>query len=222
MAPRIQLLGGVQIFTDQPRPSMWRRARELVTYLALHPGQSEEAFNEAIFPGELRSPKLRARRNEYMRVARRWLGNGPQGRPYLPLVTEGTYALHPDVEVDWHVFTALTGSSLEEAETKRLVKALEMVVTRPLSGIEEDYWEWAQAMKTRMCRQVALVAHEVSDRAAAEGDVLLARHAVEVGLQAVPEDSQMWDRALKVAHVSGGKGAVNAVARRRQRALAWD
>lgn len=222
MAPKVQLLGGVQVFTDQPRPSMWRRAREIVTYLALNPGQSEEAFNEAIFPGEPRSPKLRARRNEYVRVARRWLGNDPQGRPYLPLVTEGAYALHPDVEVDWIVFTTLVGSSVEEKPTDQLVKALEMVVTRPLSGIEEDYWEWAQAMKTRMCRQVSLVAHEVIDRAENTGDMLLAKFAVEVGLQAVPEDSQIWDRALRIAHVSEGQAAVNAVARRRQRALAWD
>lgn len=222
MAPKVQLLGGVQVFTDQTRPSMWRRAREIVTYLALNPGQSEEAFNEAIFPGELRSPKLRARRNEYVRVARRWLGDDPQGRPYLPLVTEGAYELHPDVEVDWRVFTTLVGSSVEKQTTAQLVQALEMVVARPLSGIEEDYWEWAQAMKTRMCWQVSRVTNEVVDRAESAGDVLLARHAVEVGLQAVPEDSQMWDRALRIAHVSGGKTAVNAVARRRQRALAWD
>src|SRR5699024_99102 len=157
--------GGVQVFTDQPRPSMWRRAREIVAYLALNPGQSEEAFNEAIFPGERRSTKLRARRNDYMRVARRWLGDDPGGRPYLPLVTEGAYELHPDVEVDWHAFTALAGRPVGEQQTDQLVEALELVVARPLSGIEEDYWEWAQATKSRMCRQVALVAHEVIDRA---------------------------------------------------------
>lgn len=221
MAPTIQLLGGVQITTDQPRPSMWRRAREIVTYLALNPGQSEEAFTEAIFPGEIRSSKLRARRNEYMRVARRWLGNDPEGKPYLPLVTEGVYALHPDVRVDWDVFTALASAPTEQS-TETLLEALGLVVARPLSGIEEDYWEWAQAMKSRMCLQVARVAHEVINRAEDDGDTVLALHAVEVGLQAVPEDSRMWDRAMTIANASGGKSAANAVARRRQRAFAWD
>lgn len=222
MTPSLQLLGGVQLVTDQERPSMWRRAREVITYLALNPGQPEESFNEAIFPGEIRSPKMRARRNEYMRVARRWMGDDEQGAPYLPLVTEGVYRLHPDVRVDWDDFTALTGPTPKNRETEDLLSALDLVVARPLSGIEEDYWEWAQAMKSKMCLQVARVAHEVIDRAERAQDHLVATHAVEVGIQALPDDARMWDRALTIAHASGGPGAANAIARRRQRAMAWD
>ncbi len=221
MAPEIQLLGGVQVFTDQPRPSMWRRAREIVIYLALNPGLSEESFSEAIFPGEIRSPKLRARRNEYMRIARRWLGNDPEGLPYLPLVTEGMYALHSDVAVDWSTFTDLSGRKPKDSSTEDLLDALDLVVGRPLSGIEEDRWEWAQATKSRMCLQVARLAHEVIDRASEQQDQLLATHAVEVGLQAVPEDDRMWDRALTIANAAGGSEAANAMSRRRKRALAW-
>lgn len=222
MAPRVQLLGGVQIHTDSERPSMWRRAREIVTYLALNPGQSEEAFNEAIFPGEIRSKKLGARRNEYMRVARRWLGDDELGRPYVPLVTEGVYALHPEVGIDWDDFTRLAGGRPDGHSTDDLLEALDLVSARPLTGIEEDRWEWAQATKTRMCLQIKRVAHEVIDRATHDGDVPLAAHAVEVGIQAVPEDSRMWERALTIAHSVGGQSAVNQMARRQKRALEWD
>lgn len=222
MAPSVQMLGGVHVVTDQARPAMWRRAREVITYLALNPGQSEESFNEAIFPGEVRSKEQRKRRNEYMRVARRWLGEDEDGKPYLSLVTEGAYVLHPDVRVDWNDFTALTGPSPKERETSDLLSALDLVAARPLSGIEEDYWDWAQLTKSRMCLKVAHVAHEVIDRAERAQDHLLATHAVEVGLQAVPEDPRMWDRAMTIAHASGGPSASNAIARRRQRAMAWD
>ncbi len=129
--------------------------------------------------------------------------------------------MHADVSVDWLTFTDLAGGAPKERSTKDLLKALDLVVARPLSGIEEDYWEWAQAMKSRMCLQVSGVTHEVMDRAREQEDHLLATRAVEVGLQAVPEDDRMWDRAITIANAAGGPNAANAMSRRRRRASAW-
>lgn len=218
-APRIRVLGDVQIEADQPRPPMWRRAREIITFLALRPDSSEAAFTEAIFPGEMRSPKLRQRRNEYLRVARRWMGDDENARPWIPLVAEGSYTLRAEVDVDWARFTALVDGDPAARTTKELLAALALVKGRPLTGIEEDHWEWAQALKTEMCWEIAGVSRELLERGQRDGDQLLALRAVEVGLQAVPEDSRMWDRAITIAKATGGSAAANAMARRRARAL---
>lgn len=218
-APSIHVLGDVHIETDQPRPAMWRRAREIITFLALFPDSSEGAFTEAIFPGEMRSPKLRQRRNEYLRIARRWMGDDEHARPWIPLVAEGSYTLRAEVVVDWTCFTDLVDGAPASRTTKELLAALSLVKGRPLTGIEEDHWEWAQALKTEMCWEIAGVAHELLERGQRDGDHLLALRAVEVGLQAVPEDSRMWDRAITIAKATGGSAAANAMARRRARAL---
>ena len=68
-------------------------------------------------------------------------------------------------------------------------------------------------------QMIAGVAHELLERGQRDGDHLLALRAVEIGLQAVPEDSRMWDRAITIAKATGGSGAANAMARRRARAL---
>lgn len=217
--PRVSVLGDLCVDVDQPPPRMRHRTLEVIVYLALCPGRSEAAFNEAIFPEERRSPQLTKRRNEYMRLARRWVGADADGYAWIPEVPDGGYTIREGVGLDWRDFTTLVGSRPADRSTPDLEAALALVKGRPLTGIAEDGWEWAQAIKTQMCRQVAAVAHELADRGQREEDQLLALHAVEVGLQCVPEDPKMWDRAITIASATGGRSAANAMARRRQRWL---
>lgn len=217
--PRIEVLGDVRVDVTGIRPGAWRRAREVIVYLALFPGLSESAFTAALFgEGRPRSPELTKQRNEKMRLARRWAGEDEHGRSWIPEVKNGVYTIN-EVDLDWDTFTALVGDRASSRTTQELVDALELVKGRPLSGIEDDLWDWAQPLKTRMCRKIADVVHELVDRAMADQDTLLALWAVEVGVQCVPESSRMWDRAITVAAASGGRSEANAMARRRQRWL---
>lgn len=219
LRPRVRVLGDVVIDgTRGERPPLARRVREVVTYLALYPGGSEAAFTEAIFPGQVAGEKVRKNRNEYMRLARKWVGKADDGRPFVCLVPEGGYALE-GVSVDWDRFCELTGPQVTRASSEDLREALALVRGRPLSGLEEQRWEWAMALKSVMSEGVVEVAREVVRRSLQRDDLSAAAAAAEVGVMVAPWDESLWDAAETVAVAMGGARAGQELRRRAARAL---
>lgn len=218
-APRVRVLGDVAIDGARgPRPGLARRAREVVTYLALNPGASEVAFTEAIFPGQAGGLKVRKNRNEYMRLARKWLGWADDGHPFVCLVPEGGYALS-GVSVDWVDFQQLAGDDVTAASTTDLRAALSLVRGRPLSGLEEQRWDWAMPIKTAMVAAVVTVSREVTSRGLRDGDLVVAAVGAEIGVMVAPWDEGLWDAAEKVARATGGREASEELRRRAARAM---
>lgn len=218
-APRVRVLGDVSIDgTRGQRPGLARRAREVITYLALNPGGSEVAFTEAIFPGQAGGLKVRKNRNEYMRVARKWVGWADDGHPFVCMVPQGGYALS-GVGVDWIDFQQLTGDDITAACTADLRAALSLVRGRPLSGLEEQRWDWAMPIKTAMVDAVVKVSREVTSRGLRDGDLSAAAAAAEIGVMVAPWDEGLWDAAETVAHATGGRGASEELRRRAARAM---
>lgn len=213
LGPMVRLLGPPDIVgIDQPETQA--RVLEVVAYLALFPGQSSGAFNEAIFPGEHADEKLGGKRNTYMRNARNHLGNGPSGEPYVGLVPKIGYRLSDEISVDWDQLRELVGDDPTRASTEALRAALELVRGQPLSGIKDSRYDWAMSIKTEMCSAVADIAHELSHRAAEDADSRLATWAVEKGLAAEPTNEALWRDAVIAAWQSGVPGRTDAVIRR--------
>lgn len=217
--PRVRVLGDVLIDgTRGERPPLARRVREIVTYLALSPGGSEAAFNEAIFPGQVSGEKVRKNRNEYMRLARKWVGRDEDGHPFVCLVPDGGYALS-GVSVDWTIFQQLVGDDVTSTPTEDLREALALVRGRPLSGLEEQRWEWAMTLKTVMSEAVVEVSREMVTRSLEAADFGTAATAAEIGVMVAPWDQRLWDAAETVAHATGGRGARDELRRRAGRAM---
>ena len=209
-APVLRLLGPLEVRNATgPRPQSPGRALEIVAYLALHPGSNEHAFSAAIFPGERADGgKLGAKRNTYMRAARRWLGEAPDGHPYVGLVPDVGYRLAEDMPIDWAIFTDLIGPSIHRADTSSLRTALGLVDGRPMSGIDASRYAWAQTDISEMIAAIADVAHELATRAITAGDVRTAVWAAEKGLDVEPVSEALWRDRITAAYQAGDLDAV--------------
>ena len=145
-APRILLLGPIEVVgaDDTAVPNRRRRLTEIVAYLALHPGGTAHAFDEAIWPGARVGVDTR---NSTLSRARRWLGRAPDGEPSVSIVTDHLgYRLHPDVTTDWHDFLTLArrGLTAGDAGLPDLQAAMRLVRGRPFTGIDPRDYTWAE------------------------------------------------------------------------------
>lgn len=217
----VEVLGDVRVSGARgPVPALRRRSLELVTLLALRPGLSEVAVSEALWPEEMPGPRQRQRRNEYMRVARRWLGDDPvTGRPHVALVAgAGGYRLE-GVGCDLEMWRAQVGDP-HATQLEVLLAALAGVRGRPLSGLDVGMWEWAQAIKSAVCLEVAQVAWTTCVRAAEAGEWTGARLAAETGVMCDPSSPRLWRAAVRTADRCEGPAAADQVRRRARAALA--
>lgn len=209
----VQILGDVRVVGARgTRPVASGRVLEVVTYLAVRPGSSPEAWREALVPGTVGTGRAQRVRCEYMRQARRWLGEDERGRPFVPLVAQAGYRLD-GVSCDLDDFAALVGQG-------RMVEALRLVRGRPFSGLGERRWEWAQPIKSRWCATVAEVARSAAVEQARAGRWGVVREAAETGVQADPGDEWLWRAAVGAARRVEGEEAAESVRVRARAALA--
>ena len=201
--PRVRLLGPIDIIgAAGPRPSAPIRCTEVVAYLALHPGGNSSAFTDAIFPGE-RPTDVGAKRNQYMRNSRAWLGTNSSGRPWVGMVPEIGYALDPSTEVDWWRFQRLIGDAIGTTSTDNLTSALRLVDGQPMSYPDEHRYNWADTDKTEIIAAVVDVSHELATRAISNGDPRTATWATLKGLDADPTNEALWRLRITAAHQTG-------------------
>lgn len=212
--PHIRLLGPIDITgAAGPRPSAPIRCTEVIAYLALHPGGNSNNFTAAIFPGE-RPTGVGAKRNQYMRNSRAWLGTNSAGQPWVGMVPEIGYALDPSTEVDWWRFQRLIGDAIGTTSTDNLTSALRLVDGCPMSYPDEHRYNWADADKTEIIAAVVDVAHELATRAISNGDPRTATWATLKGLGADPTNEALWRLRITAAHQTGdpdqAQAAINA------------
>jgi nucleoid-associated protein YgaU/DNA-binding SARP family transcriptional activator len=216
LTPRVLVLGPVVVHGahDDLVPNRRRRLTELVTYLALHPGATYHQVDEAMWPGARVSTGTR---NALVSRARRWLGNTPNGEPYLAVVAaDGDYRLHPEVGCDWHDFVRLARHGLEgeAVDAGMLAQALGLIRGRPFLGVDPRDYAWAEADTQQMISTIVDVAHALAGLRLAEGDHRGAQDAATHGLQAEPCSEALHRDALRAASARGDRAEVTRLADR--------
>nr|NLD41775.1 LysM peptidoglycan-binding domain-containing protein [Actinomycetales bacterium] len=215
--PRVRVLGEVELeapagteLAEKDRS----QALELVAYLSLTPGATNEQLSAALWPG--REAK-NATRNSAVSRARRWLGADHTGSPYLPIATTaenfGTYSL-THVTTDWDQFLAVVGSDASVTPTERLCAALELVRGRPFASARAGKYTWAEPHAQEMISSIVDVAHEVGRRSLLAGDAEGARWASAVGLAVTPDDERLWRNAIRAEWMLGDQQALWALVKR--------
>ncbi len=215
--PRVKVLGDVELeapagteLAEKDRS----QALELIAYLSLTPGATNEQLSAALWPG--REAK-NATRNSAVSRARRWLGVDHTGAPYLPIATTaenfGTYSLS-HVSTDWDEFLALLGDDASKTATRQLREALGMVRGRPFASARAGKYTWAEPHLQEMISSIVDVAHEVSRRSLLEGDADGARWASGVGLEVTSDDERLWRNAIRAEWLRGDQQALWALVKR--------
>ena len=187
-APFVRVLGNVRIENAKGiepgsvAGGSTPRAKEVIVYLALHPEQSTEEYDQAIHPNKVMSA---SKRNPLISRARKWLDTDPEGNDYLARYDVAKcYTLHSDVLTDWHVFQELVGDDVAAASSGRLEAALELVTGQPFSGVRSSRgsWAWSEADQQHMVAAIADVAYEVAERAKEDANApLLLKAAIQGG-----------------------------------------
>jgi hypothetical protein len=196
--PVLQLLGPINLVgaTGVLPPRAAKQCLEYCAWLLEHPGTSAQAMVSALAVAE-------GTRRSNMSRLRSWLGEDPDGKPYLPDAYTGRIALHPAVSSDWQRLQILTAGGVNRAGEDGLQAALELVRGAPLADAAPGQWHWAEELRTDMISCVRDTGAELTDRALAAGDIDLARWAAARALVAAPGDELLLAARIRTEHLAG-------------------
>jgi hypothetical protein len=224
--PRIGILGPVSVAAPGPAPETRRRLHaELIVFLAQRAGHGADAeqIDAALWPDTRITGTAR---QLVISRARRWLGSGPDGAPWLPDVgPDLAYRLADGYLLDWHLFRRLRsrGQRRGAAGTEDLRAALRLVAGVPLAGADRprtpgtrNPYPWLGESGIHPELLVAAIVdtgHELADRCLAAGDPDGARWAVRQVWLADPDRGydQPWQDLLRAEHADGQSGQLRAV-----------
>jgi len=216
--PRIAILGPVAIDAPGTTPDERQRFHaEIIVLLAARGARgADRAFLEdALWPDrKVQEVSLRVA----MTRARAWLGQQPQGQPWLPPVgSDRIYRLADGVLLDWHLFRRLRarGQAHGPAGIKDLRTALELVRGVPLDGADRAYatgtrnpYTWlpeSDIYPPHITAAIVDTAHELAQTYLDAGDTAGARWAVHRGWLADPDrgDDTLWHDLMRAEHADG-------------------
>ena len=217
-----------QACSPRASESRWRRLRfyaEIIVYLAARGtrGATTDQFDVALWPGQ--QPKASSRRVAIAR-ARKWLGETPDGHPWLPDATaDRQYSLRDGYLLDWHLFRRLRsrGESRGPAGAPDLRQALALVRGAPLAGADAAYspaarnpYTWLPASEIQphhLASAVVDTAHRLVDLCLDGGDIIGARWAVDQAWLADPDRSSdiAWRDLLRVAAAEGNTAELDHI-----------
>lgn len=169
---------------------------EYLAWLLEHPGATATQMTNAMVVAE------GTRRSNLSRL-RSWLGEAPDGRPYLPDAYSGRIEVDADVTSDWHRAQLLVAGGVSRATTARLVAVLELVRGAPLADAAPHQWRWAEELRSDMAALVRDVGVVLARRAAARQDHDLARWAASRALTAAPDDELLLCERIRTEHAAG-------------------
>jgi hypothetical protein len=216
--PRIAILGPVTVHAPGQLPN--ERVRfyaEIIVYLATRGrrGATTDQFDDAIWPDQ--QVKANTRRVAVAR-ARRWLGEAPDGQPWLPDATaDRRYRLRDGFLLDWHLFRRLRsrGESRGPAGANDLRDALSLVRGAPLASADVAYspvarnpYVWlptSEIQPHHLAAAVVDTAHRLVELCLDGGDITGARWAVDQAWLADPARASdiAWRDLLRVAAAEG-------------------
>jgi hypothetical protein len=223
--PRISILGPVEIAAPGPEPEQRKLFHaEIIVYLAQRGarGADRDRLDEALWPG--RQVKDASRRVAIAR-ARRWLGETPDGEPWLPdMGPDRTYRLRSGYLLDWHLFRRLRtrGEAHGPAGVKDLRRALELVRGVPLDGADRQYaaggrnpYTWlaeSDINPEHITAAIVDTAHLLAKLYLEAGDTAGARWAVARAWLADPARTydQPWRDLMTCQHRDGHEAELRA------------
>ncbi len=210
MAPRhplLRLLGPIDLQAaagvEPPRAS--RQCLEYCAWLLENSGTSAQAMGAALAVAE-------GTRRSNMSRLRTWLGDRPEGGPYLPDAYSGRITLSPEVSSDWQRVQILTASGVNRAGDATLRAVLDLVRGAPLADAAPGQWHWAEELRTDMISCVRDVGAELAERALDAGDLSLARWAASRALVAAPGDELLLAARIRTEHRAGNTAETERLA----------
>lgn len=164
---RISVLGPITIEGLSPEVGthLSRRSTELLVYLALRGRATGPELDEALWHGQRVDNQTR---NSLVYRTRQRVGAA-----VLPVVgPDGIYRLGPSVACDWSEFQARAHRGLAAGPegVADLKSALDLVRDRPLLGIRDRSYTWAEYDIQHMISAIADAAHVLAQLLAASGD----------------------------------------------------
>ena len=184
----IRVIGTVDVL-GAAQPFASRRALDLVAYLAFHPeGADRDQIRAHIWPPD--NPPSKSTLANTVSRARKALGFGDDGEPYLPRVGPGgIYQLRAEVGTDVTRFETLVSAARNDTSERGrqlLQTALDLVRGTPFTGGTGDMYRWADfGLRAQIDCLVDTTAHELAKRCIDVGDTDSARNAVKTSLQLV-------------------------------------
>jgi nucleoid-associated protein YgaU/DNA-binding SARP family transcriptional activator len=179
-------------------------AKELVVYLAMHPGGvSNEAWATALWPDRLMAPSSL---HSTASVARRSLGQARDGGDHLPK-GHGRLVLANTVGTDWDRFVRLADSG----QASHWRAAMELVRGRPFDGLRASDWPILEGLSAAIEASVVDVATRLASECLAARDPAGAEWAARRGLLVSPYDERLYRMLLRAADLAGNPAGVEAV-----------
>ena len=210
VSPQVLVLGQVVVDGAEGPAEQSKRARltELAAYIALHPGASAAAVNEAIWPersGETNSNT----RNTAVTKLRRWLGTAPDGAEHLPRHHQDDgYVLHPQVGTDLARWDQLVAGNPLTAPSENLQRALELVRQRPFHAHHPKRYAWAESITQRLISEIVDAVYELARRQLLAGAWRAAETTLVKGLLIEPAQERLWRMRILAAYEAHDEAAV--------------
>lgn len=178
---------------------------EIATYVALAGEVSPRALAADVWPYGV----TRAERDAAIERAASWLGDADDGKPRLRLTDGGRLRLTDDVQLDWHLFVALTqGGDEQDALAALELAQAPLVQPRPARRYA---WLARNEVAVELPAYVVDVAHRLAagylDSGEHDGAVAVTR----AGLRVEPDASALWDQLQAAVAGRDGPGAALSV-----------
>lgn len=205
-AVEVAVLGRVEVHGVETSLARRPKLKELVVFLALHPGgATTSAWSTALWPGRRVPPQTVSNR---LSEARRLLGFAPDDRPRLRR-TDGRHEL-VDVGTDWEQFRRLAAPDRGTASWR---DALALVRGRPFEDLPSGLWTAFECTAVEIERAVTECALRCGEQLLAMGDPDGAAWAAHQGLRACPWDERLHRLLMVTADATGNRAGVEATLR---------
>ncbi|MFT8395328.1 LysM peptidoglycan-binding domain-containing protein [Propionibacterium sp.] len=202
-APFLRLLGTIELANaNGPRPSRAvKQCEEYCAWILVHPGSSAAQMTRDLLVADT------TRRSNMSRL-RAWLGQDPDGEPYLPDAYSGRIALHPAVSSDWEQLQVLVAGGVNRASDQTLHAALSLLRGAPLADAAPGEWRWAEDLREDMVCIIRDIGATLAEHCLARRDLDHARWAIERALAASPDDELLLCLRLRTEHLDGNRQEV--------------
>jgi hypothetical protein len=211
--PYVRVLGPVDVTgaTGSVEPSKANRLTEYLVYLVLHPQVTAPTIDDAIWPNRGRDDNT-STRNTATSKLRKWLGDDPAGRPYLPPFSYTCVG----VGSDWADWQQLIGPrALGQVPTERLEAAIALVRGRPFEGVNRRGYRWTDRLQQTMVIAITDACWELARRRYRAGDYRGTDSALAIALGVSPGDEALWRLRIAACHAGGDhhgeQAAIDAV-----------
>jgi hypothetical protein len=180
-------------------------AVEILSYIALTGAVTPRALAAAVWPYGVTA----AERDATLGRVREWLGSDPSGGPRLRLDDDGRLRLSDEVQLDWHLFVALTARGTD-ADVLRALELARGPLVEP--HLPRRYtWIARERAVHEVPAYVVDVAHRQAVAYLARRELDGAVAAARAGLRVQPLSEVLWDDVAAAVRERDGASAAQRI-----------